>query len=483
MITGLDWVNPVLLRDCQQVVRSRVFMWVCTIWLIAQLMIGLAYIAMIDPTDAALSLEGPGTSYFAWLMFGLVAVFMLVLPVSLFNRVVREHREATLELLTISRVSAGQVASGYLLGTLAQMGLYLFLCFPFLVFAYLFRGLELGVVFWSMYFAVLGGIGLNAVSLTIGSFCRTPRSTLVGRLLFGGLMGFLLIPMGVGGFGGLIFELMDSGLSGGSGADMPWEAPAILTLLTVMGVTICFVFARSNLLFEAANRSTLPRATVTACLLLSGLILYGFALAGNLEETLIVAFDVAAFILLCLYGCWILNEPNTITPRMREGFPRTRFLHYLALPFLPGRGTAILYLMLNGVLASGLVMLSAAFVPGFRPDDADWLNWVLLKPFALFIIGVAMLVHHLVRRTRVRGVPFVGWLVIVFCVILWFPLLFGSRAWFAGHGNLFFPDAAGLSSNKWMFSSLWRGAVAPVLGFLCAVPALRENVRNIRTPS
>jgi hypothetical protein len=337
----------------------------------------------------------------------------------------------------------------------------------------------MNVVFWSMFFALLAGVAFNASSLMIGSFCRTPRATIITRVVFYLGIGLVIMPTlysGVVGY--LLFEMASSsGMTGGGSSAMPWEVPAILSVVAVIWVALCLIFARSNLLFEAANRTTLPRFAVTGTYLLLGAILLGFAVfTPGMDEDYVFMFDTLTFLSLALYGCWILNERNEITPRMREGFPRNPLLRALSLVFLPGRGTAFLYVLFNMVLLSA-ISLTTHHVIGHSLSTND-MNWIILKPFSMLAVGLAMLAHHLALRTRVRWLPFLAWLAIVVCLMLWAPLLFGAKGWYANRDSFLFPSH--LEPGLWGEPSfLIRAVVAPLIGLLAALPAIIQNIRNV----
>jgi hypothetical protein len=457
MIAGLDWINPVLLREYQQVVRSRMFAWVGVLWLVGQLLISLIHISLLEPTEAGLSLTGPGGQYFAWVIGGLTVVFLLILPISTFNRVVRDRKEATLELLTISRISPLQIVFGFLLVAFAQVALFVLMSFPFVVFAYLFRGLELSTVLWSVYFLLLAALVANAASLAVASFCRTPRITAVIRVIGGAGILFGGLPMGLP-------------------ADMPWMIVGLITLGAALAVGLCVVISRSNLLFEAANRTTLLRLSVTAVFLIAGAVVNGFSwLSGSPDRELVYAFDITSFLLLMLYSLWILNESNQISLRMREGLPSSRVRRWLSFPYLPGRGSAFVYVILNAVLLTALAF-AGYFGCKVNLGDPDLIRPELLKPYCFFPLGCATLVYHWMQRTRFRRVIFIAWFLLVACVIIWAPLLWGSRPF--ANDNAFETFVLGsLTTDR---SLIWRALVAPLLGILLAYPAIRENWRNLR---
>jgi hypothetical protein len=477
VITRLDWINPVLIREYQQVVRSKVFMWVCALWLILQLFISLCYIGSVRPEDAALSLSGPGETYFLWITAGLAAVFFGVLPLSTFNRIIRERRDATLELLTISRVSAGQVVSGFLLVTLAQMGLFLFLAFPFLVFAYLFRGLELMVVFWGLFVLLLGGVAMTTLGLMAGSFCRTPRLTIVVRILVA--IGFFVVALPVLGFlaDTLFSSYGRSRVFGSAANEWSWLEAGLVTLAAGMVVTIGYVFARSNLLFEAANRTTLPRLTMSGVVLVAGAVVLAFAWVGTLEDEVAYAFDVIGSLVVLAYSCWVLGERNELTPRMREGLPANRLVRLLVCPYLPGRGTGFLFLLLN-VGALSLFWHSALALIG-KPWDYTGLGWIMIKTYFIFIIGLSVLAHHFIQRTKWRKWHFAVWFLIIFNVILWMPLFWGVTPFSdpSAFAISVRPDKLSAFGGDLVF--VWRTWGAPLLGLAAAAPSVIQNLRQL----
>lgn len=477
MMAGLDWINPVLLREYQQVIRSRLFVWVGLLWLLAQLLISLIFISAQEPKEAGLSLTGPGGQYFGFVMGGLATVLLLVLPFSTFNRVLRDRKEATLELLTISRVSSLQIVFGFLLIAFAQTALFLVMSFPFVVFAYLFRGLELGTVLWSLYFLALLALVANSATLTIASFCRTPRVAAAVRIVFAVLLLTTGLPTVVPLLAALVF-MRGRGISGGAAPDLPWELVGLLTLGAVLACGLGVVISRSNLLFEAANRTTLPRLCVTVIFLIAGAIVNGFAWWGtHRDDDMVIGFDVLSFLALLAYSLWILGESNQITLRMRESFPQHALLRWLAWPYLPGRGTAFVYVLLTGLLLAG--MSWAGYLgtnAGLR--DPDLIRGSLLKTYLFLPIGIAVLLHHLLQRTRLRHVYYIAWFLIVLSVFIWLPLLLGFQPFTSGSKFSNFI----LGEKHSALSYTWRGIVAPLLGCLLALPSIWENARNLRRP-
>ena len=480
IIRGLDWVTPVLVREYQQVVRSRNFQLMCIIWLVAQLFVSLIYISNIDPTQASMWLRGPGQEYFTWIMAALGIIFLLALPFSTFNRLTREHRERTLELLVITGITPRQVALGFLGVTITQMLLFLFMSFPFVSFAYLFRGLEMSAVFWWLYFMTLAALSANAISLMLASFCRTPRTASSMRVLF--LVGtFIVLGPLLLAFAELIFRPHRGSIfmSVPTGRDA-WIFSSLGALMAAATVTTSLVFTRSNLLFESANRTTLPRLTISGMFTLGGGVLLALgAMTGHaLSEEIIMAYAVLSLAITLLYACLLFSESNTITPRMAESIPRHRFLRLLALPFLPGNGTAFLYVVFNfGLilfLATAALNLSGASLGG------DEFGLLLMVPYSLFFLGFPCLLQRWVRNTKLRKVYYPVWLLIWFNIVLWTPLIWTKQISFTSPFSTFPINASDLSDPNWRLTLAWRGFVAPLLGCLAAVPTIRQNLQNIR---
>jgi hypothetical protein len=474
MITGLDWVNPVLVREYQQFVRSRAFLWIGALWLIAQLLISLLFVVTSNVQRAVFSLDGPGQSYFWFIMGALGVVFFFVFPVSTFNRLVRERKEMTLELLTISRIRPGQIAMGMLLVVTMQILLFLFLCFPFVSFAYLCRGLELKTVLWSLYSAMIGAVAVNAATLAIASFCKTPRVTMIVRALFILAVVFGLIP-GVSMFFSLFVARRFGYAHSTAGPEFDWLTVLLTTVAAIGTVLTALVFTRSNLTFESANRTTWPRLTVAGWFVVGHVIMWICKATGILDDEAAVAFDVIGFIGLIAFTCWLMGESNALGPRLLESVPRNGLLRLLTFPFLPGRGSGFVYFIFIGVLQT--VSLFFLIAPHF---DRDMENYFVIKASIVFFFGAAALVHHLLQFTRFRRWHFIIWFLITAFIIFWLPIVFGARPWDNYRSFIFIMDADQIrDSVDWIFAATLRGIVAPIIGILCALPSVIQNIQSI----
>jgi hypothetical protein len=481
IIKGLDWLNPVLVREYLQFVRSRSFLWICSLWLVGQLVVSAVFLSDINPQAAALTLEGPGQEYFGSLMVGFGLLFLVVLPIASFNRMVRERREATLELLVISRITAGQIAAGFLSVAFAQIVLICFLSFPFVVFAYLFRGLDLATVMWSFYFMVLAALAVNAASLMLSSFCKTARAVTIMRVFIAvGLI--LMIGPGIEFFS---FTLSLTGPHGGSSlsfAGIPWTAGAVVGGLAAIAILICFVFARSNLLFESANRSTMPRVTMTVCLLLVSVTLGVLCEFGRIREEWLGVFAVFAFFVFLAYGMLLLNESNQLSRRAHEELPRRPIWRWLGLPFWPGRGTGFVYLLMNLAIIFAVFWYAVGDQVVRNPATPDWQAVYLssLGLYAVFFLGVASLVHHCLQKTRLRRAPYFAWFVLGFCIVLWLPVVLMMWTRKKPLFWLFVLDPGAMSPADWQVAIFWNVVVAPLIGIVCALPAIIHSVRNLQ---
>lgn len=471
MITGLDWINPVLLREYQQVVRSRAFLWIGSLWLIALLFISLMFVVTTAPRESAFTLSGPGQDYFGFIIAALAVVFFFVFPFNSFNRLVRERKEMTLELLSITRIRPGQIATGMLLATTMQILLFLFLCFPFVAFAYLCRGLELKTVLWSLYTLTICAIALNAASLTIASFCKTPRITMVVRALFVLGIVFALIS-GVNIFSEILHELRY--LRSGTVSISAWVV-MLLTTMTVAGIILTAqVFTRSNLTFESANRTTWPRLTVAGLFAAGHLILWICKWTGPYQLSVAIAFDLISFLALVAFTCWLMGESNQLSARQLESIPRNRPLRLLWFPFLPGRGSGFIYFLLIG----GVTTLSLWFAINSTSTHDSIFYFVFKPPFVLFF-GVASLIHHLFQTTRLRRWHFLVWFTLSTAIIIWLPVILGARPWDDTRGFIFLSKTDDLTPPYMLLAIYLRVIIAPLIGILCAVPSVIQNLKSI----
>ncbi|MEW5743377.1 MAG: ABC transporter permease [Myxococcota bacterium] len=185
-----DRLNPIVVKEVRQGLRTRVFWIFFAVMLVANLMISLVAWAAADEGSLR-----AGQATFIGYFVCLACVQFFVIPYSAYRSMSREGEEETWVLLTLTglgprRILAGKVSSFVLQGTL-----YASAAAPFLLFSYYLNGIDLPTIIASLAVSVAYQVFLVAIGVSVATLAET---RIVRGLLHFVLLGFLLQALGMG---------------------------------------------------------------------------------------------------------------------------------------------------------------------------------------------------------------------------------------------------------------------------------------------
>jgi hypothetical protein len=264
-IFSSDWLPSILVKESRQFVRSRLVTWVLCLELLGLvaltgllLKFSAASGVAADPTLTS----GPGRGQ----LTGVATVLLAALALAAFDgllRTAREHDDHHGEMMFVTGLSAwrqvwGKLLSGWILGGLILAG-----GLPFLVLAYLMRGISLVV------------LGTTCLMLFEYSLLAVALALVLAKLSLPGFIrriggGGLLVLLAFFPYGALTHELIRSG-SGNSR-----ELAMLMVVMGVFGgmaVIMLLIMAR---FFFAPPQSRRTRVARTSLLIL--LVAFGFGL-------------------------------------------------------------------------------------------------------------------------------------------------------------------------------------------------------------
>ena len=291
-----DRLNPILIKETRQSLKSRQFVFTFFSLLTAALawtIVGsLSRMPQIYTTPSAPTLL---LGYYA-----LLAVpMLLVVPLAAYRSLEVEIDDGTLELLSISVLTPWQIVLGKLASSLLQILLYFIVLFPCMAYAYTLRGVDLISIFL-MASALLG----SGVLLTIIAIFFAPLThSRTGRTLTL-LLTVIILLTAVAVISCLIGFLILNGISFQDG-----EKFFLITACVTLGC--CFghlllTAAAAQLTPESENRSSPLRRSLlalsTTLLFISALAL--FTLDARTTRNTGLAQDVVLYT-LTICG-WIL---------------------------------------------------------------------------------------------------------------------------------------------------------------------------------
>ena len=186
-----DRLNPILVKETRQILKSKQF--VVTFFLMLAASWFLCAMFVLRSGDA-LEYADSGPDFFQ--MYYLVLMFCLcvVVPVGVFRSMTSEFVAQTFETLVVTPLSPARIIFGKLESAAVQMAIYYSAVAPFLCFAYLLRGIGVVEIGLFLLMSFLVSLSLCMLALMLASLAKKSfwESLNLLLLLGAGLFVFFL---------------------------------------------------------------------------------------------------------------------------------------------------------------------------------------------------------------------------------------------------------------------------------------------------
>ncbi len=392
-----DLINPILVKETRQSLKSRQFVVTFSLILFAALAWTIAGSLSLMP-GIYTTPSAPRMMIGYYLVLALP--MLLVVPLAAYRSLESEIDDGTLELLSITTLSPWQIVLGKLGSASLQMLLYFVTLFPCLAYAYTLRGVDLPTTL-----LILGSLAAVGLLLTvIGLFFAPLARARTGRIVTLLALLFLLV-VAEYSLGGLVINMIWYG--------NPLSSEALLfVVLSSLAVSVSFAHllltaTAAQLTPETENRSTSLRLSLlvftAVCIATAALAMVVLQEEGI---SVYITVTIGVSLLWTLAGALIVGERETITPRIRRELPSS-FLARLFLTWLtPGPSTGLVFVIvtlwvltllqqttLDWVARSGNVV--GAYAAELRRLFGEPL--LLYSGYLISFLVVVRLLMHLIR--------------------------------------------------------------------------------------
>lgn len=383
-----DRVNPIVVKEVRQGLRTRVFWLFFSLMLVVNLFISLVCFAMAEQESNL------GKAAFIAFFVVLAFVQFFIIPYTAYRSMAREAEQETWVLLTLTGLGPRRILGGKVGSSVLQGALYASAAAPFLLFSYFLNGVDLPTVVVAALASVAYQVFLVAAAVSTATLAE---SRLVRGLLHFVLLGALLQGLGMGITGGVLTGEFVSRFSGGD-----W---------LVLAMPLFFLVTTGLLLFEAAAaRLSLPTEDyargprVMYLVQFVGIALLALLLkkAGSGDGA--AGASVALSVYATVVGLFVVSD--------RDGMARAHWAKGGRFSLLkPGAFRGFLFVF--GLLFIGCALFFALAVDGASQSD---LNVLLGAPgYALFLLSASTL---LARRLSVMPHQVPAVTRVVFLVLL-----------------------------------------------------------------
>lgn len=375
----VDLINPVVLRESRQLVRSRFAVGILMTFLLVLVLAAALYVINIGDNSRTIFTHGKNLFQILYYVLGYVGI--LFIPAYTALPLLIQKQSTHMDLLMVSTIPVRSVIWGKMASAFWMMILMFSVSMPFMVLTVLLRGIGLFEVM--NYLVIMASIIMIATMGFVLLACLPTSRVFVSLLSIGYLLFLLMFP-------GVTASFHRSGLGG----QIALIFIGVAAILLPIGGSVATALISPAI----ANRAKGVRITVTACWIISGLLCL-FNKTDALEVWSILS-AVGVSIAIIAGSC----ESSTMSRRVQRSVPKNKGLRLLAFPWFTGP-------LNSWVWASGIAVVSIWVYSG---DRAILISLVL---YALMYCLIAVLLRRLPGIRRLCPEKYT-WAVAVFLGLL-----------------------------------------------------------------
>ena len=392
-------LNPIVVKEVRQSLRGRYFSVVFWIMLTLATFIGCLMLVQQETNPS----EHAGVFFFVAMYGCLSAAVHVFVPFAAFLSIGSEWEENTFDLLVLTDLRPRSIVGGKLLSAGVQILLYYSAFGPYLVFAFLLRGLDLVAAFWVLGLTLVSSLTLSCVALCLSSLARQ-------RFLRVFLMAVLATVLVWACAGSIAFSVgtFEEGFI--HTPEFRMVAGIVSTAALVLAA-FAFAFACTRFAHSEENRSTGLRV-LTSITLLAGIgwMTYIYHSMRFREILPIVStFLVSGSLFMSVLFC---SEDERLGRRVRLQVPRSGLIAFLVSPYLPGGGRGVLLYLGHAALVLGSMGLLQRWIPpapATNPEPVWWIPIGIATYGAVYLFTVTGLLSFRSRDLK--------WRVMVRCAV------------------------------------------------------------------
>ncbi len=396
-----DRMNPILVKETRQAIKSRQFTFTFLLLLIFCWIITIGGVALVGPGIYYSAAGGVLLRAYFWV---LVFPLTVVVPFGAYRSLSEEREENTYDLLRVSTLSPHQIIRGKLGSAAVQMGVYLSAVAPCIAFTYLLRGVDVVTIAVMLVYSTLASLGLSMIGLLAAALANQKH----GQVLLS--VGFVTLLLGcfwAAAF--LVYEFLSNSSNFVRDNEF-WMFSGVLLTLFVTTFALVYLAAVALISYRSENRSTPLRwAMAVQQTAFVAWMAYLFIIGRYDDDVLIGAFLVAVGYWYVM-GTLLSTEGAELSHRVRRSLPQSTMGRVVLGLFNPGPGAGYLFATANLVACAGLVAIAMAAayylpLPVRRNFHYEELGLVLIAAcsYATIYLGLGKLVTAMVRRVAPVG--------------------------------------------------------------------------------
>jgi len=348
LIAASDWINPILVKETRQALKSKQFTW--TLMLVTLVILAWSVLGIVGMIPS-IYYNSNGSPLLIGYVIILIVPALIVIPQATFRSMASELEDGTFETLSLSTLSPRQILLGKLSVSALQLVVYLSVIAPCIALTYLLRGVTLEVIAMTILIISTVSLAISVVAISVAAFSRTRVQQVFFSII-------LLVGQVIGSFwtGAVLINLVSMGGWGLPG----WIGFVLFFLAVMLYAWLLMRCGACAIGVSSDNRSTPIRIPILVIGLLLAMM-EGFLLATygtlNFMPAMIAVSATFLFVHWGVSGSIMMGERGTIPVRARRTLPSTLLGRVFLTWLNPGAGPGYIFVMLSFIgSASALVI-------------------------------------------------------------------------------------------------------------------------------
>lgn len=390
-------LNPVVIKELRQAVRSWAVTGVLLLFLIVLLIASLTFLVSQSLDEGAN--EGLGGRMFEMFVTILAAASILFIPLYIGIRLAAERQESNPDLLYVSTLTPGQIIRGKFLCGAYITVLFFSACMPFMAFTNLLRGVDLPSVFFILFVLFLAVCALNQLAIFLACLPLS-RPFKILMALYGVFQSFwIIVPLVF-----FSFTMMSSGIGARMADHNFWIGTATVVASGLAAVGLLYVLSVALISPPSANRALPVRAYITLIWLLGGLLNLGWVWQMK-DARLIYVWVYLTFVLMMFALLVTISNSDHLSRRVSRRIPASGAARVPAFLLFNGAAGGLVWVALILALtygaARGILILNGTRFPAtgtLETEDKHWFVATAAYAFAYALLGLFL--HRRFLATR-----------------------------------------------------------------------------------
>lgn len=322
----VDRMNPVVLRESRQLVRSRFAMGIMLSFLLIMVVSSAMYVVTMNDTTQTSFHHGKNLFNILYYILGYAS--LLFIPAHTALPFWGQQRSKNMDLLFTSTISSRSIIWGKMTSSFWMLMLLFSVSMPFMVLTILLRGIGFFEVLLNL--AMLAGLILLATMALLLLVCLPISRVFLGLLCLGFFFILLIFPS-------FTTEISRNGARG----------DAIGTFLFVTAIVLPILGALATALISpsVSNRALSVRFTITICWIIAGIAAW---LAPSDASEVWVGLSVFGAATAMLASS---SDASQLSRRIQRTVPKNRLLRIIAFPFFNGPFSGWIWCFMIGMLS------------------------------------------------------------------------------------------------------------------------------------